>query len=143
MHGACLSQCGKSEHSPYVGQGVPAGSQIVVAAQLADATLLSLHPRLCRRGGTGDHVMLVSTRSTGRRNTPAGTPARPATTRRGRFLRLVRSGNGVGIVGIAISACLPLFKQRDTYIYTRFNYLNSHLPKKKEKTISVLDQVCS
>lgn len=117
QRGARSSQCGKSEHSPYVGQGVPAGSQIVIATQLADATLLGLHSRLCRRGGTGDHVVLVSTGSTGRRNTPAGTPAGPATTRRRRFLRLVSSGNGVGIVGIAIPTCLP-YLSGEAYIFT-------------------------
>jgi len=57
---------------------VPAGSQVVVATQLADAALLSLHPSLRRRGGACDHVlMLVATCGACCRDAPARTPTRP------------------------------------------------------------------
>jgi len=97
-----IPQCSRASgskletYSPYVGQGVPAGSQVVVATQLADAALLSLHPGLRRRGGARDHVLVLVT-SCGAccRDAPARTPARPAAaaTRGRRFL--VRSAEGI------------------------------------------------
>lgn len=87
----CKCQRDKNDHSPNVGQRVPPRPEVVVAPQLADAPLLGLHPGLCSRSCTGDHVVLVS-RCTCRGDASARSPTRSAATTaaRGRRFLLVR-----------------------------------------------------
>lgn len=108
------------QHSPYVGQGVPAGPQVVITTQLADATLLGLHPSLRRRGGGSDHVVLVPARGTRRRDAPAETPTTaPVAALCRRLFRLIRSENGVENIRWHTNVFTSYqATQRTMYLYT-------------------------